>query len=316
MEDNGLTELGKMSKRDMDNFQQYLIAKRHVEDLNTRGIETGRDYNLDRSIVEKYGEKFKDQEKIFRDFNKSLLHYMADNNLISETKANSLIENNPNYAPLQRIMDDAEKFSGNSKQLGNLSQEKVIQGMKGSKRTVANPIESVMQNTLRAVNEAERNNAANNIAKGVFGEYKLKEGQKPRPGYDKISFFEKGQKVEYEVPSLVAQEMKNLNNAMGESAHLVMKALSASTKTLRSGATTANPIFTVSNLVRDQIQAAFTGGIRSSLNGSIPAFKAVFGVGKNADAMRAELARNGIIGSAYRQTYGFKHGDLDTNRSI
>ena len=310
IEDNGLAELGKMSVKDMNDFQQYLIAKRHIEDLVNRNIETGRDYNLDRSIVEKFSEKFKDQEKIFRDFNKALLHYMADNDLISQDSANSLIKNNPNYAPFQRIMDDAEQFSGKSKQLGNLSKETVIQKMKGSKRTVANPVESVIQNTLRAVNEVERNNAANSVAKGVFGEYRLKEGQKPREGYDKISFFQKGEKVEYEVPALVAKEMKNLNSVMGDSAELIMNIFGAPVKALRAGATTSNPIFAVSNLVRDQIQTIFTGNLKASLNGLGPALQVVTGVGKNADALRAELARNGVIGSSYRQTYGFKHGDL------
>ncbi len=55
--DTGLSEaLGKMSKKEQNEFSQYLIAKRHLE-VADRDIATGRDLNIDKAIVEKFKDK-------------------------------------------------------------------------------------------------------------------------------------------------------------------------------------------------------------------------------------------------------------------
>lgn len=307
--DNGLAELGKMSTKDLNEFQQYLIARRHAADLHKQGINTGRDLDMDLAIIDKYKKKFTEQEKIYRNFNKQLLNYMEDNGLISKELHNKLNQNTA-YTPYQRLMDDVSSFTGHSQQLGNLNSEQVIKKMKGSDRTILNPIEATMSNTMRIINEGQRNIAARKIAENAFSENRLKDGQKPRAGYDTLNFMENGKKVSYEVPKMVASEMKRLNRVLPEGVEKVINVLSMPAKTLRGGATSLNPIFAASNLIRDQLQTTITGNIGANIKGTPKALLATFGFGEKADNLRAELSRQGIIGSEYRQTYGYKQGDL------
>lgn len=307
--DNGLAELGKMSTKDLNQFQQYLIARRHAADLHKQGINTGRDLDMDLAIIDKYKKKFTEQEKIYRNFNKQLLNYMEDNGLISKELHNKLNQNTA-YTPYQRLMDDVSSFTGHSQQLGNLNSEQVIKKMKGSDRTILNPIEATMSNTMRIINEGQRNIAARKIAENAFSENRLKDGQKPRAGYDTLNFMENGKKVSYEVPKMVASEMKRLNRVLPEGVEKVISVLSMPAKTLRGGATSLNPIFAASNLIRDQLQTTITGNIGANIKGTPKALLATFGFGEKANNLRAELSRQGIIGSEYRQTYGYKQGDL------
>ena len=307
--DNGLAELGKMSTKDLNQFQQYLIARRHAADLHKQGINTGRDLDMDLAIIDKYKKKFTEQEKIYRNFNKQLLTYMEDNGLISKELHNKLKKNTA-YTPYQRLMDDVSSFTGHSQQLGNLNSEQVIKKMKGSDRTILNPIEATMSNTMRIINEGQRNIAARKIAENAFSERRLRDGEKPRAGYDTLNFMENGKKVSYEVPKMVASEMKRLNRVLPEGVEKVINVLSMPAKTLRGGATSLNPVFAASNLIRDQLQTTITGNIGTNIKGTPKALLATFGFGEKADNLRAELSRQGIIGSEYRQTYGYKQGDL------
>ena len=307
--DNGLAELGKMSTKDLNQFQQYLIARRHAADLHKQGINTGRDLDMDLAIIDKYKKKFTEQEKIYRNFNKQLLNYMEDNGLISKELHNKLNQNTA-YTPYQRLMDDVSSFTGHSQQLGNLSSEQVIKKMKGSDRTILNPIEATMSNTMRIINEGQRNIAARKIAENAFSEHRLRDGEKPRAGFDTLNFMENGKKVSYEVPKMVASEMKRLNRVLPEGVEKVINVLSMPAKTLRGGATSLNPVFAASNLIRDQLQTTITGNIGANIKGTPKALLATFGFGEKADNLRAELSRQGIIGSEYRQTYGYKQGDL------
>ena len=523
--DTGLSEaLGKMSKQEQNEFGQYLIAKRHLE-VADRDIATGRDLNIDKAIVDKFSEKYKVAEEVYRNHNKAMLEHMAEHGLISSELKDKLIAENPNYAPLQRIMDEAENFSGNSKQLGNLSNQSVVKGLKGSERVVDNPLEATLNNTFRMINEVERNKVARSLAENVFGgdnvevtrdmpnwakqpnmerdSYSPKgeavnkmvnyEGKKAveledyitdripenvnnrnfirkeildkfrgknltiqdgedanitRNGagklagasykgqseehvdtkinssmyidelgltvrnlheventkdngrnanryikgdttiisrgkqyeaelvikkapngnnqiYDvvikkdtpsslpsgditmsatslgvprlsgetkfstsslpdrkgivkglrlgeteKLAYLDNGKKVEIEVPKLVAKEMKNLNGVLPDGLDKVISVLAMPARTLRAGATGLNPIFVASNLVRDQIQSAVSGGVISSIKGTPKALLATFGRGEKANALKAELARAGLGGSEYRMTYGGNKGEL------
>ena len=505
-----------MSKEEQNEFGQYLIAKRHLE-VADRDIATGRDLAVDKAIVEKFKDKYSQAEEVYRNHNKAMLEHMAEHGLISNELKDKLIAENPNYAPLQRIMDEAENFSGNSKQLGNLSNQSVVKGLKGSERVVDNPLEATLNNTFRMINEVERNKVARSLAENVFGGDNVEvtrdmpnwvkqpnmdidsysprgetvnkivdyEGRKaveledyitdripenvnnrnfirkeildkfrgknltiqdgedanitrngagklagasykgqPKEHVDtkvnssmyidelgltvrnlheventkdsgrnanryikgdttiisrgkpyeaelvikkapngnnqiydvvikkdtpsslpsgditmsatslgvprlsgetkfsdlslpdrkgivkglrlgeteKLAYLDNGKKVEIEVPKLVAKEMKNLNGVLPDGLDKVISVLAMPAKTLRAGATGLNPIFVASNLVRDQIQSAISGGVISSLKGTPEALLATFGRGEKANALKAELARAGLGGSEYRVT--------------
>lgn len=311
MQDHGLGEVVKMSDADLNEFQQYLIAKRALE-VAEQGKATGRSKAADQALIESVGNKYAKEEAIIRQYTRDMLEYSADNGLISEKLKDKLIEENPNYVPMNRVFDVVEKKTGfKSKQLGNLNNQSVVQKMTGSERVVDNPIESLMTNTMRMINEVERNKTAKLISQSeAFHEKTLKDGETPRPGYDKLSYMIDGETVSYEVPELVAKEMKNLNNVLPKAAENILKVTGAPTRWLRSGATQNNPIFAVSNLLRDQMQTVVTGKVSANLKGTKDALIATFSPTEKGKALRNELNRAGIIGSEYRQTYGYKSGDL------
>lgn len=312
MEDNGLNEIGKMSDKALNTFQQYLIAKRAVE-LDEKGVKTGRNLEADKQLIKSVGDGFAKQEKIIRQYTSKMLDYMTDKGLIAQGLKEQLLRENPNYVPFNRIMEEVEGHTGNqkSKQLASIGKQTVVQKIKGSDLTVDNPIESIMKNTIRMINEGERNTVATKLASiDAFRENILAEGQKPAAGNDTLSFMVDGKKVSYEVPELVAKEMKNLNGVLPDGINGLIKVLGAPTRLLRTGATSANPMFTLSNLIRDQGQTLITGNIKANLKGTPKAILATFGWGKKATELKTELSRNGIIGSEYRMTYGMKSGDL------
>lgn len=311
MKDHGLEELGKLSETDMNEFQQYLIAKRALE-MEKQGKATGRSKAADEALIKSVGNKYAEEEAIVRQYTRDMLEYSAENGLISKKLKDDLIRNNPNYVPMNRVFDVIENKTGfKSKQLGNLSKQTVVQKMTGSERTVENPIESLMINTMRMVNEVERNKTARLIADSkAFHEKVLAEDEKPRPGYDKLSYMVNGEKVSYEVPELVAKEMKNLNNVLPKSAENILNIVGAPTKWLRAGATQNNPIFAASNLLRDQMQTVVTGKVSANLKGTKDAMIATFSPTKKGKELRAELNRAGIIGNEYRQTYGYESGEM------
>lgn len=311
MQDHGLGEIGKMSDADLNEFQQYLIAKR-AQEVEAQGKATGRNKAADQALIDHVGDKYAREEAIIRQYTHDMLEYSAENGLISEKLKDKLIEENPNYVPMNRVFDVVEKKTGfKSKQLGNLNKQSVVQKMTGSERVIDNPIESLMSNTMRMINEAERNKVAKLIHESEsFHEKTLKDGEKPHAGYDKLSYMVDGETVSYEVPELVAKEMKNLNNVLPKAADNILKVVGAPTRWLRSGATQNNPIFAASNLLRDQMQTLVTGKTSANIRGTKDALKATFGWSKDARALREDLNRAGIIGSEYRQTYGYKSGDL------
>ena len=153
MKDHGLEEIGKLPDKDMNEFQQYLIAKRALE-VAAQGKKTGRSKAADQALIAHVGDKYAKEEAIVRQYTRNMLEYSAENGLISQKLKNDLIKNNPNYVPMNRVFDVVEKKTGfRSKQLGNLSKQTAVQKMEGSERTIENPIESLMVNTMRMINE-------------------------------------------------------------------------------------------------------------------------------------------------------------------
>jgi len=310
-EDNGMKTIGKMNKSNINEFQQYLIAKR-AQELEAKGIKTGRNSEMDKALISQVGNKYKTQEQTVRDYSRKMLDYSFEHGLISKELRDRLVKENPDYVPMNRIMDNLEqKGLHKSKQLGNLSKQSVVQKMQGSDRTVDNPIESLLRNTSRMVNEGERNKVARAVAESEpFKENILKEGEKARPGFDTVHFLVDGKKITHEVPQLVAEELKNLNGVLPGWANKTLAVVGAPTRILRTGATTANPIFAVSNVVRDQLQTLITGNIKANIKGTPKALMAAFDPSPAGRKLREELQRNGIMGSEYRQTYGYKSGEL------
>ena len=132
-------------------FSEYAVAKRDLE-LNARNIETGADIAISKKIVKQYQKQYEKAFRELQDYNLSLLSYMKDSGILNQKTFNLMIEANKDYVPFHRVMDSGSKG-------GNLGEtvKNPIKGIKGSKRQIVDPLESIFADTYHFLIMAERN---------------------------------------------------------------------------------------------------------------------------------------------------------------
>ncbi len=184
--------LGKPEGLLKTNFKEYLKATRTIEDLQRppyegakREIVTPEQVKEATNTINKlntqYGEKIsilKNTAKRLYDYQLRMLHLLVDSGNLSEGQFQNILKANQHYIPFDRVMDDIEPtgVSPVSKQRFTGARAPVKR-IKGSEREIYDPIESVVKNTYRIMDAAERNTVARNVAR--LGEV-LPEAIKPR----------------------------------------------------------------------------------------------------------------------------------------
>lgn len=145
---------------DLKSFDQYLIAKQST-DVNTRGIETGRDFIKDQLLVESFAGKYEPFAKEVVAYSQKLLDYVTEMGMISRELNTRLKEIYPNYVPINRIFSELEKPSGfGSGGIASLSKQNVVMKLQGSTRQIESPMVSIINKTQDAFKQGEKNKAA------------------------------------------------------------------------------------------------------------------------------------------------------------
>lgn len=289
-------------KNDMDGVRAYAVAARAVE-LNRRGIETGVPLAEAKAVVQnggKYAEVFKE----LQEFQNAQVKYLRDSGVISKDAFAVMLEANKDYVPFFRVMEDAPT-GGPGK---GMQVRDPIKGIRGSERTIIDPIESIIKNTYVYTALAERNAVGVKlvelaessglgkdlvkkipqpakpieVTKAEVGKIVEQYGIKPEqaeaftvfrretltPKDDQIVVFRDGKREVYEVPREVAAAIKATDR---ESVPLLIKIVGAPARTLRAGAVLA-PDFMLRNVMRDQLSAFVL-----SKNGYVPVIDMVRG---------------------------------------
>lgn len=322
--DRGYEKIGKLPKNRKNILSQYAIAK-SAEDAANLGKETGRNRQADLDFVKsiesdttKYADVL-DAYDAYRNILKDARQLGVEGGLFSQANADAMEEMHPNYAPLQRIMEDNNSENFGSRAIGSIGSQNYVRTLEGSDLVVADPINSTIDNVGNLIQQVERNKLSNILASNdIYGERVLKNGENPRPGYGKISFLADGVKRDVEVPSIVEKQMKQLGN---EHANFLVKVAGIPGRVVRQASTALKPAFAVSNLIRDWQQADIVGGEghnKQYLSSAKKAFEATFLPTKEGKAIRAEMNRNGIVGSdieAYRTSLGGEKTSRSINRN-
>ena len=166
-------------KREKD-FNDYLIATRTVEDLQRKAFEGAKkniaskkqvaeaQERLDK-LAKDYGEKgvaiFEEHAQRLYEYQKRVLHLLVDAGNLSQKQFNQITELNQHYIPFDRIMDEQiiggvpivkKRFTKARAPIGRI---------KGSELEVEDTMESIIKNTYRIVDAADRNAVAANLAK-------------------------------------------------------------------------------------------------------------------------------------------------------
>ena len=172
---------------------------------------------------------------------------------ISPETAKVIKSQNPDYAPLQRVMDEVDNYLG-------LPTRKTMQGsqpivkLKGSTRQIDSPLENIIGNTFKQRAAIEKNNVASQIA-GLQNVAELGFKKIAKSGNDTITVCKNGQKEYWQVGEEIADVAKGLNE---ENMNTLLKIFTAPASLLRQGATGRNPEFMVPNVIRDQLDAGIT----------------------------------------------------------
>lgn len=196
-------------------------------------------------------------------FNNHLLDILVESQVLSSDAVKAMRQKYPNYVPFMRYFDDDAVAGfknggfGAAKGFANITNPIKSMTEEGSTRTIINPIENIIKNTMLVMNAAAKNKVGLQLAElskiegaGAWVEALGKGGASP--GEHVISVHENGVKQSYKIRD------PELYNAMlsldAESTNSLVKFLGASASLLRAGAV-LTPEFTFRNAFRDIIGA-------------------------------------------------------------
>jgi stress response protein YsnF len=250
-----------LKEQDREALTKVAIALRDAE-LEGRGIQgSNRGVQVDQLRQELGDEKFQavqgTLQKLYSYQDKMVRQYLVDTGIMSEQAYNAMRSKNQFYVPFKRVMDTVDDALGipQAKGAASVSSQDVVKGIKGSKREIQDPLQSIIESTYKMVGLGKRQQVAKTIVglkdqlpEGIIKPIKGTVGNKPT-----ISLFENGKVQKYEVPPEVATAAKGMDE---EGIATVFKILSQPTEIFRATATAYNPEFVIPNVVRD-LQSAF-----------------------------------------------------------
>ncbi len=267
-------------------LNDYLIARRTIEDLQRpkseftteniatpEQVKTAQD-TLD-NLNQKYGSNISHLDQTatrLYDYQKRVLNLLVDSGNMSQEQYDTILTKNPNYVPFDRVIENADTSGTPVSKNRFTGARSPIKRIKGSELEIHNPIESMIKNTYRIMDIAERNTVAKGVADlskvlpedispvkvkmqpiniGKFTEGEPNVIFRPsqfKPKGNVIEYFENGKRGYIEVSDNLYQAMSGLNET---SSGLLTKIMSKPAQWLRTGAT-ITPEFMVRNPIRDQ----------------------------------------------------------------
>jgi len=171
----------KNTKVRSQDFNDYFVARRTIEDLQrpkspwtTEEIVTPDQVDAARDDLKRLRQKYGNDLKPFEqtaprlyEYQKRVLQNLVDSGNISEERFNDILKVNPHYVPFDRILDTIEPEVG-----GGPKGKKPFTGarspvkrIKGSEKEIHDIVGSIIKNTYRIMDVAERNTVARNVAR-------------------------------------------------------------------------------------------------------------------------------------------------------
>lgn len=313
----------------MQDLHDCLIAKRYIADLMQRkdvDVTKGQLFKSNKTmfrLMKEYGnsDKIEGIANRLYEYQKRVLHILVDGGVLTQKQYNRIVELNPHYVPLQRIIDETE--TNGVKNLG----VKAIYNIKGSDKAEKNIFESIIKNTYTIIESANNNRLIKGIADlarlfpvqikrrnflfetktGIEMAKKLTPGEisaemtthmlaEKGKGKNIYVYYENGLRKFIETDDGLAD---GLGRASREERNKIVeglfKFLQMSATVMRKGATTYSISFIYRNPIRDSLAAFIQGK-----NGFIPLYHSLQGIKaiiqKDAD-FKAYFASGASFGS-------------------
>lgn len=245
----------KIDKGDMDLY----LANKRIAGFGTAnrqvyGADTKKAGEIVNAIETKYGGNIQGiAEKLYK-YQDDGFNEMVNAGFISPETAKIIKGQNPDYAPLQRVMDNVDNYLG-------LPTRKTMQGtqpiskLKGSTKQIDSPLENIIGNTFKQRAAIEKNRVASSIVGLQKIAPQLGFSKVAKSGDDTITVWNGGKKEFWKVGNDIAETAKGLNE---ENINTILKIFKAPASLLRQGATGRNPEFLIPNVIRDQLDAGVT----------------------------------------------------------
>lgn len=154
-----------------DDLRAYTIAQRDIElsGRDIQGSNKGDATKILDDLKQKYGGDLSQLDaaanKLY-DYQKNLVkEYLVDTGIMSKDAFNGMTAQNQKYVPFKRVMDQVDEYLGvpQTKGAGSVASQNVIKGIKGSKRDIVDPLQSIIENTYKIVGLGKRQQVAQTI---------------------------------------------------------------------------------------------------------------------------------------------------------
>jgi hypothetical protein len=311
--------LRDVGEKDRDGFTEYIVARQVLTKTN-QGIDTGFDVAAAREVVNAASgnDRWQKAATEIWQFRSALLDYLEGAGLMTKPEVAAIKAGNPTPTPFYRSFDANEQGGGMGRSSSLARGSSGIHKLRGSDRPITDPLQSIVSDTYRFVDMAQKHYAAATLLKAAISteggariatvltempmearrigisrvrDQLVEAGWTPPDDPGLIAalgdmtleaFYEKKQAGAREVrdrvlPVLIDGERKwiqvnddatweAIQNMTVAEMKPYQRILSAPTRTLRMGATQANPDFALVNPFRD----AFTASIYSQAPGFNP----------------------------------------------
>ncbi|MDD4986396.1 MAG: hypothetical protein PHQ43_11525, partial [Dehalococcoidales bacterium] len=146
----------------LDDFRAYAVSRRS-EELRDRGIATGIDRADATEVIKTAPPEFKNVfERLVKYQDAVLEQTLVKSGVLSKDAAQRMRAMNKDYVPFFRLFDESLGTAGfGGKGYANLSSP--VKKIKGSGRTIIDPLEGIIKNTYVLTNLAERNKVGSTL---------------------------------------------------------------------------------------------------------------------------------------------------------
>ena len=304
--DNGLDQVVTEAEKrgGFDQLSEYLVARQNEDIRAVRpGVELGRSAAEDRALIRSLEGKVGDLATKVNDYARKLLDTAVEGGLVGKEAADELKKTYPNYVPINRVFSVIENEGGfvSRGQVASISKQTVVQSLKGSKRAIQNPIQSLVERTQDVIIQSERNKAAQMMARyrnlpgNPFGIKALAEGMQPAAGKERFNVLIGGKKQSFQIEPEFARV---ISTATPLQLGLIERTLLLPTRVLKAGATGLNIPFTLFNLIKDQITGVLNSSKAAATSNPYVFMKALFEAVTHGELYK-EAVRQGAVTTSY-----------------
>lgn len=205
----------------------------------------------------KYGDEIEfirtnNREKT--EYTRRILQNLVDSGLISQDSYNEMVDNRPNYLPLDRVFEETDNFAGIPNQSTAFTDiDTTLRMRRGSNREIQDIDKSIIKNTARILDAAARNRvglALTQYAEVLPNKVQRVMADPKNPPKGTVTVYVDGKPQFYKVSKPL---LKTLEGMTPTQLSWLEKTASTITGIVKAGATTYNPDFFVMNPIRDVV---------------------------------------------------------------